>query len=254
MFQYLKANWPAPNHVIALSTTRDGGVSLPPYDSNNLALHVDDNATHVQMNRQRLQKQFNLTAEPAWLSQTHSNHCVIVEEDDNRVADASITRQPNRALAILTADCVPIVLCNQEGTEIAAIHAGWRGLANHIIEKTLDKMQAQPETLMAWVGPCICEQCYETGDSLQKTFVEVYPYTDTAFHIQNNRIHTNLPLIAELVLKQCGVPFVYQSGQCTFEPLHCNDTKNKYFSYRQQQKTGRIVTMVWFNNPDRTSK
>ena len=151
----LLSNWPAPINIRALTTTRLGGESLPPYDNNNLALHVGDNADHVLKNRLALVNSLHLPGEPIWLEQTHSNHCVVVEDEPNRVADAAITRCKQFPLSIMTGDCLPILLCDKAGTEIAAIHAGWRGLVNGIVENTLSKMLNHSETLIAWIGPAI---------------------------------------------------------------------------------------------------
>lgn len=234
-------NWPAPKNVRALTTTRSLGVSLGPYTSNNLGLHVGDNATHVQSNRENLVKKFALPGEPEWLEQTHTNHCVIVEEDPQRHADASITRSTTHALAIMTADCLPIILCNNAGTEIAAIHAGWRGLLNGIVENTLNKMQSKPETCMAWIGPAICQRCYETGLEVQEAYTNRYPFTKDAFHIRGPSLHADLPKLAELILQASGITAVYQSNACTFE------LENEFYSYRREAKTGRMATLIWFN-------
>ena len=244
MLDYLNANWPAPSNVFALTTTRTGGVSHPPYDGNNLALHVGDRAEDVMQNREMLIQALELASSPQWLEQTHSTHCVVVEEDDNRLADAAITRQPNTVLAIMTADCLPIVISNINGTEVAAIHAGWRGLANGIIDETLSKMHSPRHELMAWIGPAVCQRCYETGEEVRETFTKQFPFTDVAFQYQDGRLFANLAQMAELILNHHEVQSVYQSNQCTYETK--NNNKNKYYSYRLEKQTGRIVTLIWF--------
>ena len=173
----LHANWPAPKNITALTTTRNSGASLGPYTNNNLALHVGDSEEHVLTNRAALRTNLKLPAEPIWLNQTHTNICVRIEEEILRDADAAVTSSATHPLAIMTADCLPIVLCNQEGTEIAAIHAGWRGLLNGIIENTLNKMHADPNTLMAWTGPSICKNCFKVGQEVPDAFLQNYPYT-----------------------------------------------------------------------------
>ena len=140
----------------------------------------------------------------------------------------------------MTADCLPILLCNQDGTEIAAIHAGWRGLANGIVENTLHKMQSNPSTLLAWIGPSICQRCYEVGHELEQTFSKRYPYTKVALRREGAHQHANLPQMAELILKAHGVNAVYPSHACTFELEH------QFFSYRRQAQTGRMATLIWF--------
>lgn len=235
------ANWPAPPTISALTTTRASGYSLPPYHSNNLGLHVGDNETSVAANRKKLADSLNLPGEPIWLEQIHSNHCIIVEEDANRTADAAITREKNTPLVIMTADCLPITLCDRDGTEIAAIHAGWKGLANGIIEKTLAKMHSRPERLIAWIGPGICHKCYEVGEELFQTFASRYPFTKTTFHNKEESRYANLPRMAELILNEQGVDAVFQSAACTFE------LENKFYSYRRKAQTGRMATLIWFN-------
>jgi YfiH family protein len=234
----LIANWPAPLHVRALTTSRTSGFSQHHFAANNLALHVNDEAAHVLANRQALTESLSLPHEPAWLEQTHSNICVNIDSDENRVADAAITAQYHRPLAILTADCLPILLCNQAGTEIAAIHAGWRGLANGIIEQTIDKMQSEPAQLMAWIGPAICGDCYETGSEVQQQFMQKYAYL-TEFEQKNGKLHANLPHLAEQIAKHMGVASVHQSHACTFEE------HERFYSYRRASETGRIATLIW---------
>ena len=236
----LIARWPAPQNIRALATTRTTGASLGAFANNNLALHVGDEATHVQQNRARLIQTLSLPSEPAWLHQTHSNRCVIVEDETSRDADAAITRKTAQPLAIMTADCLPIVLCDTAGTEIAAIHAGWRGLLNGIVENTLDKMHANPNTLMAWIGPAMCGRCYATGEDVRKAYTARYPLTtDQAFHQIGAQWYADLPRLAELILNTRGIFAVYPSGACTYEQ---NDT---FYSYRRHAETGRIATLIW---------
>lgn len=237
MEHYLWANWNAPHHVHALTTTLHGGMSDAPY-FNNLALHVNDHEPHVIANRQLLKKRLNLSTEPAWLNQTHSTLVSVIDEDSNRDVDASITRQSNTPLVVLTADCLPIVMCNDTGTEIAAIHAGWRGLLNGVIQNTCNQMLSAPPTLMAWIGPAICSACYEVSEEIKTQFITRYPFTKNTFI---NR-QANLAHMAELILKQFGISRVYQSGICTFEE------KNKCYSYRRMAQTGRMGTLIWFND------
>lgn len=228
----LMANWPAPPTISALTTTRLTG---------NLGLHVGDNPEQVQHNRDELVKRLSLVNQPIWLEQTHTNHCVVVEEDSERHADAAITRSSAHPLVIMTADCLPILLCNQAGTEIAAIHAGWRGLLNGIVENTIHKMQSVPSDLMAWIGPAICQQCYETGDEVCEAYIQKYPFTKDAFHTHASRVMADLPKLAELILQASGIMAVYQSNACTYE------LENTFFSYRRQAQTGRMATLIWFS-------
>lgn len=235
------ANWPAPANVSALTTLRKTGASKPPYDANNLGFHVGDNQQHVLINRQTLKIDLGLGNEPEWLDQIHSTVAITVEEETNRIADAAITRSPNRPLAIMTADCLPILLTNRQGTEIAAIHAGWRGLVNGIVTNTLEKMHSSPADLMAWIGPAICQSCYEVGQEVLDTAEKHYAFAPKAFLSQGEKWLANLPLLAELILNSLGIPAVYQSKACSFEQ------KNEFYSYRREAQTGRMATLIWFN-------
>ncbi len=248
MLNNQKAEWSSPPNVHAFTTTIVGGISHPPYASFNLAQHVGDNAEHVQRNRQILIETLNLPSEPEWLEQTHSNQCIVVENSSLRQVDAAVTREPNTVLSILTADCLPIVLTNLKGNEVAAIHAGWRGLANGIIDETLSQMHSSPSELMAWIGPAICHQCYETGEEVKSTFLKQYPYTSSAFYNTNQQLHCNLSQLASMVLTHHGIPSIYQSNQCTAEATFEETEQHKYFSYRRGKQTGRIATLIWFNS------
>lgn len=242
----LVANWPAPSHVKALTTTRSLGYSKPPYDQNNLGLHVGDNPEHVLLNRRGLITSLNLPQEPEWLQQTHSTLCINVDNEITRNADAAISHEPNRVLAIMTADCLPIMICNQQGTEIAAIHAGWRGLVNGVIENTVTQLKSHPKDLMAWIGPSICQACYEVGDEVRNTILRKYECTGQCFMPSSQTTkHTpkwlaNLPHLAEQILKKLAINAIYQSNMCTFEQ------KEYFYSYRHTPQTGRIATLIWF--------
>lgn len=245
---YQFANWPAPKNVFALTTTRSDGFSLPPYHSNNLAYHVGDSEEAVKKNRQQLIDNLGLSNPPCWLEQTHSTTCILAEEETSRQADAAITRSINHPLVIMTADCLPITLCNHHGTEIGAIHAGWRGLFNGIVENTLQRMHSVPSELLAWIGPAISQKHYEVGDEVWNSFTQKYPQTGLAFAAKGPKWLANLPLIAEIILKSHGVQRVYQSQLCTFS------AKKEFFSYRRESQTGRIATLIWFNNQYQDTK
>jgi YfiH family protein len=233
-------NWPAPANIGAVTTIRTRGRSKAPFDSNNMGLHVGDVEENVIRNREQLRRELSLPNDPMWLEQTHSNRCVVVEEESMRIADAAVTRNPNYPLVIMTADCLPILLCNQEGTEIAAIHSGWRGLADGILENTIAKMHSSPSTLMAWVGPAICGACYEVGDDVVDAYLRRYPQSVAGFRPHGERSLANLPQIAEWVFKDLGISSVYQANACTLEQ------KNNFYSYRREGQTGRMATLIWF--------
>ncbi|STX51555.1 Laccase domain protein yfiH [Legionella busanensis] len=237
---HTRPNWKAPVNVFAFTTERTGGFSEGVFASNNLGDHVGDIPEHVQANRQTLCS--IVPSEPEWLEQTHSIDCVVVEDTNKRSADAAITRIPNRVLAILTADCLPIILCNRQGTEIAAIHAGWRGLVNGILEQTISQMISKPEDLQAWIGPAICANCYEVGDDVYEHYQENYPFSNNFFKSHQQKWLIDIPGIAEQILKKMTISEVYQSHLCTFE------NKKQFYSYRREGQTGRMVTLIWFTN------
>lgn len=237
----LYANWKAPTNISALTTMRTPGFSKPPFAENNVGLHVNDNPETVKINRAKLVSELNFPNEPEWLEQIHSSNAVVVENDSNRIADAAITRSNQHVLAIMTADCLPITLCNKQGTEIAAIHAGWKGLVNGIIENTLQKMTSSPADLIAWIGPAICQNCFEVGDEVLQAYKTNYSFAPLAFRRHGIKWLANLPQLAELILNSLGILPVYQSAKCTFE------LKNDFFSYRREPQTGRMVTLIWFN-------
>lgn len=237
----LLANWTAPANVTALTTTRIDGFSEAPYNSNNLGLHVGDNPAHVMANRHALATSLHLPNIPEWLEQTHTNLCVVVEDDKNRTADATITRRANTVLSVMTADCQPILLCNKQGTEIAAIHAGWKGLVNGIIENTIAKMQSSPSDIIAWLGPSICQRCFEVGGEVRDMYLQKYPFADTSFKQNGTKWLANLPLLSEKILNQLMISNIYASNKCTFE------SKNEFYSYRREQQTGRMTSLIWFN-------
>ena len=167
-----------------------------------------------------------------------------VENDATREADATVTSSKAHPLVIKTADCLPILLSDKAGHEIAAIHGGWRGLLSGIIENTLSKLSAKPKQLMAWTGPAICKNCFEVGMEVPEAFIEKYPYTEPAFHpgTQPNKYLGNLAQIAELILKTHGITDIHHSNTCTFEE------ENKFYSYRRGKQTGRMATLIWFNH------
>ena len=170
MIETIKPNWQAPSTIHACCTTRRGGVSLAPYDACNLGLHVGDREADVIANRRLLREALELPAEPSWINQTHGVHAVTLEHDSNRDADAAITRESGKIAVVMTADCLPILVCNRAGSEVAAIHAGWRGLQAGVIEATIAALHSAPQDLMTWIGPGISQACFEVGDEVHAAF------------------------------------------------------------------------------------
>lgn len=239
----LEAHWPAPPSIRAVTTTRMGGVSQADYGAMNLAAHVGDDVQNVAKNRRILREALRLPNEPIWLEQSHSTRCAeVTSADCNRDVDAAITRQKNQVLAILTGDCLPIVLCDQQGTEIAAIHAGWRGLANGIVDNTIAKLHANPTQCLAWIGPAICGRCYATGAEVLDQFICRYSFAAQAFTKIDHQWYADLSKLATLILEALGVGAVYPSHVCTFEK------NSEFYSYRRAAQTGRIATLIWFQD------
>lgn len=237
--KFISAQWPAPAPVHAITTTRLGGVSTAEFSEWNLATHVGDNPNHVAQNRQLLLETLDLPAEPLWLEQSHSTQCVNVDAPYDGHADAAITRNHSQVLAILTADCLPILLCDQNGQEIAAIHAGWRGLANGIIDKTLKKMRTSPSHCLAWIGPAICGHCYAIGEEVMAQVTQHYPFARSGFQQIESQWFADLPEIATSILQNLGVTAVFPSQLCTFE------STSQFYSYRRAAQTGRMATLIW---------
>ncbi len=237
--QWQRPDWPAPANVQAGSTCRTGGVSRPPYDSLNLALHVGDDPAHVAHNRQRLA----LPAEPLWLEQVHSLKAVDAGRDyaSPPKADAAYSRQAGRICAVMTADCLPLLICDRQGQEVAAIHAGWRGLLGGIIENTLACLVAPAEELLVWLGPAIGPQAYEVGEEVRQAFVQHSPQAAEAF-VAGRAGHWWMDIYAlarqRLVAKH--VTSIHGGTLCTFsDPEH-------YYSYRRDGVTGRMASVIWF--------
>lgn len=237
-------NWPAPNQVRAYVTTRHGGVSLGSYTSLNLGDHVGDDLAAVLENRARLKAALNMPTDPLWLKQVHG--CDVAKVDKKQIdciADASIATTADQVCAILTADCLPLLLCNQQGNKVAAVHAGWRGLANGVIEATLNHLNEPSEKILAWMGPAIGPNAFEVGNEVRNIFVASDPESTAAFKPSARTPHAwmaNIYMLAHLHLKKQGVSCIYGGDFCTV-----SDSKN-FFSYRRDQGiTGRMASLIW---------
>lgn len=241
----LQPDWPAPLYVKAYTTLRMGGISLSPFDDFNLADHVGDNIDHVRKNRLLLKQLLNLPGDPIWLKQTHSNIAVqAIPENYGKEADASFSNQYNQICAILTADCLPILLCDQKGTYIAAIHAGWRGLANGIIKEVINKCPVPSQELLAWLGPAIGPQTFEVGEEVYQLFLELNPVNAEAFKPSpKGRWLANIYTLAKIQLEELKISQIYGGNFCTYSnPL-------QFYSYRRDgEKTGRMATLIWLTD------
>ena len=245
MNNLLLPNWPAPQNIKAYTTLRSGGVSAAPFDTFNLATHVGDNSQHVEKNRDQLKKILNLPADPIWIEQTHSTIVLpALPQNRNKSADATFTNQVNQVCVVLTADCLPILLCDRAGTHVAAIHAGWRGLSNGIIENTLQVMHIPSNNLLAWLGPAIGPNYFEVGNDVRDSFLDFDPSAVTAFKpCTNNRWLADIYQLARLRLQKQDITAIYGGEYCTYSE------QDRFFSYRRdQQKTGRIATLIWISD------
>lgn len=238
-------DWPAPTRVRAVTTTRHGGVSLPPYASLNLAEHVGDDPACVAENRRRLAAMVGYAHEPAWLNQVHGIYVVAAETVRAPVAaDAAWTHQPGRPCVVMTADCLPVLLCDRAGTVVAAAHAGWRGLAGGVIAATVAQMGAPPAELLAWLGPAIGPAAFEVGEEVRAAFLALD--TDNAACFQPSPARRWLADIYDLArrqLQRLGVAAIYGGEFCTFSEL------GRFFSYRRETRTGRMANLVWLTEP-----
>lgn len=239
MAEFIVPDWPAPPRVRALATTRGGGLSDAPYASFNLATHVGDVPAAVAVNRQRLQT--HLPAAPYWLNQVHGVRCLDLDAAPaDNTADASLSRRDGHVCVVMTADCLPVLLCDAAGTVVAAAHAGWRGLAAGVIESTVAAMGVPGERLLAWLGPAIGPAAFEVGDEVREIFAGADAATASAFRPHGaGKWHCDLYALARRRLQRLGLTQVSGGDWCT----HAD--RDRFFSYRRDGATGRMATLVW---------
>ncbi|MGA7594101.1 MAG: peptidoglycan editing factor PgeF [Gallionella sp.] len=232
-------DWPAPANVRSLQTTRAGGISSPPFDSLNLGDHVGDAPLAVQRNRMLLNRL--MPREPVWLNQAHGT--TVANADSASClpqADACIARHRAAVCVVMTADCLPVLLCDTQGSVVGVAHAGWKGLASGVIEAAVSAMDAAPETVMAWLGPAISQAEFEVGDEVRAAFVAVQAQAASAFVSgQNGKWFADLYVLARQRLNALGITRVYGGGSCTF------GERERYYSYRRDGVTGRMGTFIW---------
>lgn len=238
MTEFIVPDWPAPLSVRALATTRGGGYGAGPYAGFNLAAHVGDDPLAVAANRQWLRHR--LPAAPGWLRQVHGIRCVdAARAGHNAEADASFTRSPAVACAVMTADCLPVLFCDGAGSVVAAAHAGWRGLAAGVLESTVAAMAAPAPELMAWLGPAIGPEAFEVGDEVRAAFLADDGAAAAAFRSRGDKWLCDLYALARLRLARLGLTQVFGGGLCTY------GDKDRFFSYRRDGATGRMATLIW---------
>ena len=239
MSSFILPDWEAPAGVRALSTTRCGGVSAPPWQGFNLGSHVGDDPRAVAANRALLRRE--LPAEPVWLSQVHGALCVdAATAAPGAQADAGFTRQRGVVCAVLTADCLPVLLCDERATVVGIAHAGWRGLAAGVIEATVAAMDEPGERLMAWLGPAIGPQAFEVGGEVREIFLAADAGASQAFAAAaDGKWLCDIYRLARRRLQALGIRRVAGADFCTV-----NDTE-RWFSYRRDGVTGRMASLVW---------
>lgn len=242
--EVLLPRWLAPARVRALQSTRRGGVSLAPYDSLNLGAHVGDQAVAVAANRARLAAL--LPAPPLWLEQIHG--VAVVDADSAQacgvaVGDAAVARRPGVVCTVMTADCLPVLLCDRAGTVVAAAHAGWRGLCAGVLEATVAAMRVPPREVIAWLGPAIGRDAFEVGDEVRSAFVARDAAAAAAFRRgRPDRWLADIWQLASQRLAAAGVGAVAGGGLCTFAD------RERFFSYRRDGATGRMATCIWLDD------
>lgn len=235
--ELITPNWKVPAHIRAYSTTRLGGVSKGAYAGLNLGMHVSDDHKKVEQNRRLVYQQAHLPSQQVWLNQTHSNIVVELKDSISDVldADGSITSSKGVICTVMTADCLPVLLT--DGEKVAAVHAGWRGLAEGIVENAVRQF-SHPVT--AWLGPAIGANAFEVGQDVFEAFTAHSAIAEQAFRCQNNgKYLADMNLLATQRLNDVGVESIYYSQRCTFEE------PDYFYSYRRDGVTGRQATFIW---------
>ena len=232
-----------PNNVKILSTFRtiEGGQSKGGFENFNLAFHVDDDTKDVQANRSLLVSHFNLPSEPVWINQVHSNTSVCADSVSSIVsADASYTRNPGIICAVLTADCLPIFVCNKRGTNVGIAHAGWRGIIDGVIESLIESFEDNKEDLIVYLGPAISQLSFQVGIEVKLQYLAKNENFEKCFIFRNNKYYLDLYDAARVILNELGLYSIGGGSKCTYNEL------DKYFSYRRDGKvSGRMAHLIW---------
>ncbi len=234
-------DWPSPPGVRACSTRRHAqGASRPPFDDFNLATHVGDDPSAVAANRLRLEQELGLSQGIAWLQQVHGVVVAEAAAAPDCAADAVYSETPGAVCAVLTADCLPVLVARQDGRAVAAIHAGWRGLADGVIEAAIDRFQVPGVQLQAWLGAAIGPAVFEVGAEVRRAFVDRAPEAAQAFvPTREGHYRADLYQLARLRLRSRGVRAVYGGRACTYSQAA------DYFSFRREPRTGRQASLIW---------
>lgn len=246
MNHYLTPDWPAPNNIKAYTTLRFGGNSKAPFDSFNLQDRGEDRAHDVALNRQQLCRELGLD-QITWLVQVHGTRAIAVDQGSYQTspeADSAFSSTPRIPCAILSADCLPILLCNNSGTQVAAVHAGWRGLYAGVIKETITQLQQPMSNWMAWLGPAISSAWFEVGEDVYNCFVNKDSENRIAFHPKDQgKWMADLYQLARIQLLNLGITNIYGGQYCTYAD------SEKFYSFRRSQgKTGRMASLIWIDH------
>ncbi len=240
--------WPIPAGVGAYISTRVGGFSLVPYASNNFGLHVGDDPLAVEQNRQQLGEQLTLAKTPQWLEQVHGVKVVNAKSDGVvRTADGSYSNLRGQPCLVMTADCLPILLCDKQGTQVAALHCGWRSLAKGICARGLQKFSGNPGDILAYLGPAISQPHFEVGVDVLEAFFKSARSHEHREHIAAAFVSAHRPLhffadiyaLARAELNVLGVDAIYGGDYCTYAE------KDRFYSFRRDKATGRMASLIW---------
>ncbi|AXF63666.1 MULTISPECIES: purine nucleoside phosphorylase YfiH [unclassified Leclercia] len=241
MTKLIVPEWPAPEGVAACSSTRIGGVSEGAWESLNLGAHCGDSLDHVEENRKRLFAAGQLPSKPVWLEQVHGTAVLRLtgEPYASKRADASYSNTPGTVCAVMTADCLPVLFCNRAGTEVAAAHAGWRGLCAGVLEETVACFADSADNIIAWLGPAIGPQAFEVGPEVRDAFMAHDAQAQSAFLPAGDKYMADIYQLARQRLTRVGISQIYGGDRCTF-------TENgDFFSYRRDKTTGRMASFIW---------
>lgn len=244
MLDWIRPQWPAPANVCALTTTRIGGVSSAEFDSLNLGDHVGDNPAAVATNRKLLRDACAGLEAISWLEQVHGTALVAADSQRRQRADAQYTRQEGLACAIMTADCLPVLFCDRAGAQVAAAHAGWRGLCAGVLETTAARF-ADPAQVLVWLGPAIGPANFEVGPEVREQFLAATPalaaQIDACFTAGTRPQHylADIYALARLRLQSADVTAIYGGGLCTYTD------RARFFSYRRDGRCGRMASLIY---------
>ena len=231
-------DWPAPSRVRAWVTERGAGSGR--YHALNLATHVGDDVAAVAANRARLRATLALPSEPAWLDQVHGTRVLDLDTEAIAAADGAVTARAGVVCAVLTADCLPVLLCDVGGRRVGVAHAGWRGLLGGVLPAAVRALRVPPDQVLAWLGPAIGRAAYEVGADVRDAFLAVQP--SAAAHFTENsrgRWQADLDGLARDSLGAAGVTAVFGGGVCTFRE------SGRFLSHRREAPCGRMATLIW---------